>query len=249
MRQLWVFLLPFMAIPAIAGEKLLACTEDADYPPFTYREKGNPARQLSGTTVGLMARLSAQINVPIEIVQVSLKRCLLGVERGTYDLGLDFYKDDERAGRFDFSPSYMALHPYYFYDKSRHPEGLDVQRKGDLQKLRGCGIIGYSYAHFGLQEGPKLDVAAQSHLVAGRMLFAGRCDYFPAAHEIMEGYRKMGETEIVDNPKLGFAPVPETRAQEIYLIYSRKSERLRPLRPAIDAFLLNEKATPKPPAR
>jgi len=245
MRLARFCLLLLLAAGARAEDKLLACTEDADYPPLTYVDRAGGQRQIRGITADLLDRLSKQTGVPIEIVMTSLKRCLLGVQRGIYDIGLDFYKDAERARKYDYSPPYMALQPYYFFDKSRYPEGLDVRRKADLHKYRGCGIIGYSYAHFGLAEGPKFDISAQSHTVVGRMLFAGRCDYFPAAREIVEGFRAMGETEIVDNPKLGFAPVPDAPAQNIHLIYSRESASIKTLRPAIDAFL----ATQKPAAR
>mgnify|MGYP001255454307 FL=1 len=247
MRLACLCLLSLLAASARAEDKLLACTEDADYPPFTYVDRSSGQRQIRGTTADLLDRLGRQIGMPIEIVMTSLKRCLLGVQRGIYDIGLDFYKDAERARKFDYSPPYMALQPYYYFDKSRYPEGLDVRRKADLHNYRGCGIIGYSYAHFGLAEGPKFDISAQSHLTVGRMLFAGRCDYFPAAREIVEGYRAMGETEIVDNPKLGFAPVPDAPAQNIHLIYSRESARLKSLRPAIDAFLVAQKPTTRAP--
>jgi len=241
MRLACLCLLSLLAAGARAEDKLLACTEDADYPPFTYVDHSTGQRQIRGITVDLIDRLSKQIEVPIEIVMTSLKRCLLGVERGVYDIGLDFYKDADRARKFDYSPPYMALQPYYFFDKSRHPEGLEVRSKKDLQNYRGCGIIGYSYAHYGLAEGPKFNIAAQSHIMVGRMLFAGRCDYFPAAKELIEGYRAMGDTDLVDNPKLGFAPVPDVLAQNIHLIYSRDSARLKSLRPAIDAFLVAQR--------
>jgi polar amino acid transport system substrate-binding protein len=229
----------------LAEEKLLACTEDADFPPFTYRDSTDPARPLKGSTVDLMARLASHLQRPIEIVQVSLKRCLAGVERGTYDMGLDFYKDEERQRRFEYSLPYVSLQPYYYYDKNRYPNGLEVLAKADLRKYRGCGVIGYSYAHYGLQPGPGFDVTAQSQVVAGRMLFAGRCDFFPTAKEIMDAYRGTGEREIVDNPRLGGIPVPGLATQDIHLIYPRNSARMQALRPAIDAFLSSQRAAGK----
>jgi len=245
MRCFCAVLLTMFSTLVLAEEKLLACTEDADFPPFTYRDSSDPARPLKGSTVDLMKRLANHLNRPIDIVQVSLKRCLLGVERGTYDMGLDFYKDEERQRRFEYSVPYMALQPYYYYDKARYPNGLVVRESADLRKYRGCGIIGYSYAHFGLQPGPGFDVAAQSQVVAVRMLFAGRCDYFPTGKEIMEAHRDIGASEVVDNPRLGGAPVPGATAEEVHLIYPRNSPRMQVLRPAIDAFLSSQRGALK----
>jgi|JI6StandDraft_1071083.scaffolds.fasta_scaffold25853_4 polar amino acid transport system substrate-binding protein len=241
MRLACFGLLALFAATAHAEDKLLACVEDADYPPFTYFERTGDKQIPKGSTPAMVERLSRQIGVPIEIVVTSMKRCLNGVERGSFDIGMDFYRDAERNRKYDYSSPYLSLQPHYYFDKTRFPDGLEVRSRADLKRYRGCGVYSYSYEHFDLSEGPAFDTSSRSQTNAVRMLFAGRCDYFPAEREVIEGYRLVGGAELADNPRLGLAPVADAPAPQLHFLYSKHSPRVQKLRPAIDAFLLTQR--------
>ena len=214
--------------------KPLTVCADPDPPPFTYWKRdanGQKRAEFTGSSVDTLRAVFAHLGRAVEFNgEYPWARCLLMVETGQIDFAMDAYYDADRAKRFAYTTHYNTLTPQVFFLASRP---VRVKALADLKKYRGCGMIGASYAHYGL--GPKeldLGVGYESLI---KKLKAQRCDYFVEETEIFAGYRLAG-TDYLSDPQIRHAPVPGATAPAKHLITAKDSEAAK-LIPAINAAL------------
>ncbi len=178
-----------------------------EIPPRAFYQRdaqGKKSEELVGASVDLLRTVFGRLGlVPKFNVQLPWKRCLALVEAGTIDFAMDAYHSEERALKFLFSDPYWRLTPQVYYLKSAP---LSIGSIADLKRYRGCGMGGWSYAHYGL--GAE-DMDAGSFDFGGMVqkLKAGRCKYIVEELEVVEGLKAIGQdyfsADIVHGPVSG----------------------------------------------
>lgn len=229
-----VALLILALLPAAPATAITVCA-DPDPPPWTYwvRDANNkPTKEFVGASVDLLREVFSRLKLPVRFVgNFPWSRCLHMVETGQIDFAMDAYYDEERARTFAYSIHYNTLTPQVFY---RADNPLKIRSTDDLRRYRGCGMLGASYAHYGLRN-ENLDLGVNTYDGMVQKLLAKRCDYFVEEYEVIVGNRKLGRDYLANTP-IRHAPVPGAEAPAKHLIAARNGEA-RKLLPKIDAEL------------
>ena len=223
-----------LLLPAHALE-LKVCIENDDFPPFDFRPESKQQRLIgdsAGSSIELLQYLGKKLKFSVRLQRLPWLRCLQSVESGAMDMALDAYYSPERAARFDYSRPYYYLTPQIFFLRSRFPDGPPAQTIAQLKPLRGCGIHGYAYSHYGLED-TDLDLKAQTHEQLVEKLKAGHCDFFLEELEILQGFALTGRNYLADT-QIDSAEVPDAAHPQLHLLLSRNSKPLLTLRPALN---------------
>jgi ABC-type amino acid transport substrate-binding protein len=155
---------------------------------------------------------------------------MMMVEYRQIDFAMDAYFDLERSKRFDYSMHYRTSTPQVFF---RRENPITVADVSDLKKLKGCGLVGWSYVHYGLSK-ESLDMGVGlANMVA--KLKARRCDFFLEELETIYSNKLVGDDYLTD-PVIAHLPVPWAKAPTSHLMASKNSEASA-LIPAIDRAL------------
>ncbi|QSI78623.1 substrate-binding periplasmic protein [Niveibacterium microcysteis] len=220
-RTLILILLLLLHLPAIAiaapAERVIKVCADPDPPPWTYWVRdasGKKTDQFTGASVDLVRTIFNRLGVQVDFIgNVPWVRCLKLVETGEFDFAMDAYADAERAKRFAYSAHYNTLTPQVFF---RRDKPLDIRSIADLKRYQGCGMIGASYAHYGLTP-DDLDLGVTTYEAMIRKLKAGRCDYFVEELEVISGYKYLAQDYLRD-PALAHASVADANPPAKHLI-------------------------------
>jgi len=204
---------------------------DPDPPPWTYwvrDAKNQRTKVFVGTSVDTLRAAFRKIGKTVEFNgDYPWARCVLMVEQGKIDFAMDGYFDDERAKRFSYSTHYSTLTPQVYF-LARKP--VAVNSLADLKRHKGCGLIGASYAHYGLAS-TELDLSTGYDSLF-RKLKAGRCEYFVEELEVISGYRIIG-IDYLGDPEIGHAPVPQAKGPAKHVFAAKGSEAAK-LLPELD---------------
>lgn len=221
MRVLALGLLVLLPLVAQAAPPpITVCIDDA-FAPFEYA--GHDAQRVPrGATATLVQQILNRNKIAYRIAWYPWARCLAYVKQGEIQLGMDTYYDQARARQVVFSDPYYTLTPQYFYSRRKFPHGLAIQAPADLKKYRGCGVRGYSYAHYGLT-GRDLDNGALDDIQLVDKLVYGHCDYFVEELEVIQGYALIGHP-FLENRDLGHGPVPGAVPPQMHFILAKSSE-------------------------
>ncbi len=199
-----------------AEEPPVSICADADPPPAIYWVRdagGKKTRELAGFEVDLMRAAFAKLGRTVEFTgDLPWKRCLLMVEQGRFDYAMGAYYDDERAKRFTYSVHYHTLTPQVFTRRADPPA---IKEVADLQRYRGCGMMGASYAHYGL-DGAKLDQGKTHEQLVQKLKFK-RCDFFVEELEVFGGYKLLG-TDYLADPALQHYGLPGVKAPAAHVV-------------------------------
>ncbi len=219
---------------ATAQTRVTVCA-DPDPPPMVYWERdagGAKTGRLIGFHVDMSRAAFERMGVqPTYIGDYPWARCLKLVEDGSVDFALGGFWDEDRARKFAFTRSYLRWTPQVFFDKRRP---VTIGSAADLRKYRGCGVTGFSYAHYGLKP-EDLDLGVTTFEQLLKKLELGRCDYFVEELETFRGMVIDG-VDVLKRPNLGHAAVPGARAATTHLL-ARKGGPREALIPDIDRHL------------
>ncbi len=223
----------FQACGLASAQAVRVCA-DPNPPPWTYwvRDANNKnTKEFIGSSVDTVRAAFERIGRKVEFNgEYPWIRCLAMVERGDMDFAMDAYFDTERAKRFAYSVHYNTLTPQIFFRTSNR---IAITKLEDLKKHRGCGMLGASYAHYGLA--PKdLDLGSSYEKMITK-LKRSRCDYFVEELEVIAGYKMLG-TDYLKDPEIQHGPVPSATPPAKHLITARNGEATK-LLPALDAAL------------
>ena len=197
---------------------LTGCSSES--PPFVITKDGIGQ---SGFSVELMRRVAQQIGQEADIRELPWARCLNEVQAGRIDVAVDAFEDAERRKKFYYTSPYYTLTPQIFYPTRRRGPGLPATTVADLKGFRGCGIHGYTYEHYGLDE-KQLDLGAKSNKQMITMLLANRCDYAVEELEYIMGGRSI-EKDWPDETSLSsFTPQWAIRPK-LHLLVGRSHRR------------------------
>ena len=219
LKALLILALIMLGQNAQADIKL--CLDDANFPPFSFREEGTNT-EYQGYTVELIQYVSEQLGVPISISHYPWKRCLFMLERGQVSMVADAYFDPERAKKFDYSLPYYEMTPQFYYDQRVFPGGIPhLDGPVSLVDYHGCGIQGYSYEHYGPGH-RRLSKTASSQAQLFLQLARKRCHYVVEELEIVEGLILLDPT-LIDLSEVKHARPENAISPKVHFIYLKKS--------------------------
>jgi len=213
-----------------SAETITVCMDDG-FAPFEYGTQ-DVRHAPRGATATLIHQILQRNKIAYRVVWYPWARCLAYVKQGEIQLGMDAYFDTVRARDVVFSEPYYTLTPQYFYSRRKYPRGLSIQNPGDLKKFRGCGVRGYSYAHYGLSN-RDLDSGALDDIQLVGKLSHSHCDYFVEELEVIQGYALTGRP-FLDDPDLGHGAVPGATAPQMHFILAKSAETTRWLLPLLN---------------
>ena len=233
--RLGAFLLLGLVGTAMAHSATVSVCADPDPPPWTYwirDTQGQKTARFTGFSVDVFTAVFNKLGHEVRFIgDVPWARCLKMVENREVDFAMDAYFNPEREKVFAYSRHYNTLTPQVFF---RAEAPLKVVAKADLQPYRGCGMLGASYAHYGLRS-EQLDLGVNTYQGMINKLKANRCDYFVEELEVIAGYKKLGIDHLGDKA-LRHKPVPDAEAPAKHLIAAKNSPSAA-LLPAIDQQL------------
>jgi polar amino acid transport system substrate-binding protein len=223
------------AAPVQALPSLTLCVDD-NFPPFEYADPGLKKlgrHVVRGSSIALVNTILKPYGIAYQIEWAPFSRCLASVENGSINVGLDAYYDPGRAEELSYSQPYFALTPQYYYLRSRFPHGLNILSTQDLKKHRGCGILNYSYLHYGMRAQDLFNAESLDDDGLMRMIKANRCDYFLEELEVIQGLALTEHNSLAD-PDLGHGPVPGAVSPRLYFFLTRSSKTSKWLLPILN---------------
>ncbi len=146
-----------------------------EFPPYSYQEQS----KVSGVQVEIVKKAFeyAEINYSLELLPFA--RALFEAEKGEKDFIFNFYKNDDRLKRFEYTDAVIE-NPLVFFVK----KDSNIKFNGDLTLLSDYKIgtiIGYSYAddfdYAIIHNLLKIDETS-SHEANFRKLNTGRIDMY-----------------------------------------------------------------------
>jgi len=221
LRLTWLLLLTGGYADSAFANDITVCI-DPEPPPSAYwvrDAQNNKTDVLTGSSIELFRTVFEKLGYnAVFIGNLPWARCMKSVELGTIQYAMDAYFDEERAKTFLYSISYQQLTPQVFFDVQRP---IQAQVKADLKKYKGCGLIGFSYKHYGLAPADMdLGVNHLEQLVT--KLKAGRCDYFVEELEVISGYSMIG-INYLNDPRIVHGPVNDAIGPKKYLMAKKNS--------------------------
>ena len=208
-------------VATAAEEPPVSICADADPPPSIYWQRdaaGKKTRELVGFEVDLMRAAFARLGRGVEFTgDLPWKRCMLMVQQGRYDFAMGAYYDDERAKQFAYSVHYHSLTPQVFTRRADPPA---IKEAADLKRYRGCGMMGASYAHYGL-DAALLDQGKTHEQLVQKLKFK-RCDFFVEEQEVFLGYKLLG-TDYLADPVLQHHGLPGVKPPSTHVIAAKGS--------------------------
>ncbi|MFO1250406.1 MAG: transporter substrate-binding domain-containing protein [Inhella sp.] len=213
---------------------LTVCVDPKPAPQGSAASATPPAAEVQPTfSMDLFILVFRRAGQPMRFVtDQPWARCLLSAERGQIDFALGGYYSDTRAQVYAFSMPYMTLTPMVF---SRASRPVRPQLAADLQGLRGCGMNGASYAHYGLAAGA-LDTGVNRYPKLFEKLLLCRCDYVPEELEVVAGMQVNGQ-DILTHPQLLASPARWARGPTKHLM-AAKGSAAAALLPQLDRALV-----------
>ncbi len=232
--KIWISIVTLMSLHGIsssaeskpaATQEISLCAEP-DFPPFMWfsrDENGKKsATQVEGYTIEVMKEAFGRMNIKVRFeMSYPWNRCMEMVKLGEVDFGMDAYFDKDRAKFFKYSKPYRKLTPQVFFLKET--TDFKITKKDDLKKYKGCGLLGYSYDHYGLSS-KELDSGAKSYNSAIEKLKAKRCVYFPEEYEVLTGFKILNKDYLSEGDILSL-PVPGVDAPKLHLIAGLKNHK------------------------
>lgn len=226
---------PTAAEPTADPAVVRVCDDVSEWPPYTYFERvnGEKGEQVIGFVPDVLAEIFDKNGVAYEIELLPWQRCVEEVERGKdYQMLMNASYNEERAEKYYLSEQVYVTNSYYFYSKTHHPEGLDIEDKSDLKNYRTCGILGYNYTEYDV---PEIDTGTTDMNALVDKLAADRCDLFIEKFEPMVGFAVVGN-DYLTRGNLGYAPIVGTEPAAFYMLFT-KNERGLELKNMVDAGL------------
>ncbi|ODP96300.1 hypothetical protein BGL48_04300 [Salinivibrio sp. SS3] len=220
-----------LSSPALALDtsSLSVCGDGAGWPPFHYK-KGN---QIQGYDVDVLNAIFADKGVDVSVEMPPWKRCVLQTKAGNYDIALSASYNEERDKNYLLTDYYYTLQPSYIYSTSQNPNGLNISSVDDLNGLRMCGLLGYNYTGFGVDDS-KVRKSAKSFEQLVQKTEAGRCDVFLARYEILAGFKVAKGTDYLAGG-MQAEPIPGNMGDKFHMMISREHPEAMEIKATLDA--------------
>ncbi|MGD8110752.1 substrate-binding periplasmic protein [Vibrio sp. TRT 17S01] len=200
------------------------CGDAVDWPPYTYTDKG----QVLGVDVDILRNIFDKHDIRYDVSMTSWTRCLRGVEQGMYDIALSATFAKEREQKYLYTDWYYDITPVYVFSRMNHPKGIELKSPSDLNNYVVCGIFGYNYRDFNLDDIQQYANSIYQGLNAVRQK---QCDVFISWKEIHQGFQKIWNISIIGD-EFEERNVPNMDKHRFYMMISQTradKEQLREL--------------------
>lgn len=216
--QSWVMTLlgfAFQAHANLDGEHptLQVCGDAIDWPPYTYID----GDVVKGRDIDILDELLSELGYGFDITMTSWSRCLKGTKDGDYQIAVSASYSEERAQDYLYTTWYYDITPYYLYSTKRFPNGLDITSVYDLEPYIVCGIHGYNYSDFKLDNVNQFSISV---FEAVTELHSLNCDVFISWHEILEGMNNVWGINYVQDDIVAM-PIPDMEKHKFYMLISK----------------------------
>ncbi len=198
------------------------CGDGAEWPPYHYfqRENEETTTNVVGYDVDVLRTILEPEGYKLTFYLPPWKRCMFEVSKGEqFQIAMSSSFNNSRDLIFHLSLPYYETTPHYFYSKMQYPNGLRVDKVTDLYNYKGCGLLGYNYAGFGITN-ELINTSANNFEQVIKMTHRGRCDYFLARFEIFMGFNWIGQSFPRD-PDLSHSKVPGNAGDPFYFLITR----------------------------
>lgn len=209
--------LSLITTPSLALERtsLSVCGDGGGWPPYHFSQY----RAVVGYDIDVLQAIFAPLGVSLSAELPPWERCLHETQLGRYDIAMSTAYSEKRNEQYIFTDHYYTVQPIYVYSSRLNPGGFSVHTAPDLDKLRTCGLQGYNYTGFGVDDS-QVRKHGRTFAQLVNMLEADRCDVFLARYEILAGFK---HTEGIDHLANGLkaVPIPGIRGDKFYMLISR----------------------------
>lgn len=206
-----------LSISTMAQERtsLSVCGDGGSWPPYHFEKE----RKVIGYDIDVLEAIFSPLGLTITVDLPPWQRCLRETKLGRYDIALSAAYSEERDKDYILTDYYYTLQPSYVYSSITYPEGLPVRTAQDLDYLRTCGLQGYNYTGFGVDDS-KVRKNGRTFEQVVKMLEANRCDVFLARYEILAGFKA---SEGIDHLANGLKAVsiPGISGDKFHMLISR----------------------------
>lgn len=203
--------------------KVSICEDDTEVFPLTYysRDNGIKNSKVTGFTIEIIERTFRKYDIDWKIDLIPWSRCLKEVKKGKhYQMLLNAVTTEERRLNYHFSEPHYTTQNYYFYSKSKYPDGLKIHSPNDLAHYVLAGVYGYDQTVFGVKNEDVL-IRSKSLPKLIKMLYLDRFDVFMAGNDITY-WMRYAFPELNINHSLGYAPLQGTKKTEFYFMLSKQ---------------------------
>jgi len=213
-----LFQLSAFANSPLKGIDIRACDDDAEWPPYTYLirdAKDKPTSVITGLTIDVATQILTKQGAIFKPELLPWARCVDQVKKGLFQFALNASYNPERAKEFLLSEPIYATTSAYFYYAQFHPNGLDINSISDFKKYKVCGLFGYNYSSYGLDNNsPNLDTHAKFYSQIKNKLHEKVCDLFLEKIEVVQGQDQLGQhlignkvkwKKVPNDPQIGFS--------------------------------------------
>ncbi|ACM93424.1 hypothetical protein NAMH_1188 [Nautilia profundicola AmH] len=212
------------------------CDDSAQWPPFTFYQKTDNGKKLTGLTVELVDEVFKRIHKTYNIDLIPWKRCLYLVKNydktKKYEMFMDGTYTKQRAKDYYLtSPIYSTHNVAWFSTKKFTKEQIKNLLLSNPDSLKYCDVNGYQiemyYKKLGLSKNVKIDQGAKSSCDVLKKISKGRCDVMIASKEGIIGYSLTGKCNI---PKdISYVKLPVFKETKFYFFISKKYPKAKEL--------------------
>ncbi len=204
-----------MSTMAQERTSLSVCGDGGGWPPYHFEKEG----KVIGYDVDVLEAVFTPLDISIITELPPWQRCLHETKLGRYDIALSAAYSEERDKDYILTDYYYTLQPSYVYSSITYPDGLPIRTTQDIDGFRVCGLQGYNYTGFGVDDS-KVRKNGKTFDQVVKMLEANRCDVFLARHEILAGFKA---SEGIDHLANGLKSVsiPGISGDKFHMLISR----------------------------
>jgi ABC-type amino acid transport substrate-binding protein len=212
-----------------AGERVVACGGDSNWPPMSYQMPGETLVQgLSADVLRAIFANDTELNIQLR----PWVRCLTEASRADgADIVMSFLHSPERDKQFFYSRPYATLTPAYIFLARRYPTP-PVRSLGDLSQLRVCALRGASTSYTQLPA-DKIDSGSSGYASLIGKLNLEHCDVVVDMQEVLLGHKKLGIIPL-DSRLHTITLLPQTEPRPMHFGVSKDNPRAARLIERID---------------
>ena len=224
----FLFLLASTPQLAEAKDQVRVCDDIVPWPPFTYPSSASTVQGhgQTGAMVEFLDALMKEIGVEYALKLRPWKRCLKEASGppgpGRFEVVINANSSAERAKAFHISDAVYRTTPGAFYTLDQFPSAPPIRSSKDLQRYEICGVRGYTYQNFGLEDS-MVTIRAKSLKLALKMLEKGRCQIVLNSIEPILGTKLFGDSIVPSNVRV--APLSSDLAATFHILVSKDSPR------------------------
>tara|TARA_Y100001960_G_C14780447_1_gene886291 strand:+ start:995 stop:1735 length:741 start_codon:yes stop_codon:yes gene_type:complete len=218
-----------------AESHLHVCGDAIDWPPYTYID-GN---EVKGEDIDILGDLLPKLGYSFDITMTSWTRCLRGTKTGDFQLAVSASFNTEREKHYLYTTWYYEITPYYVYSSKRFPQGLTINEVSDLEQYKVCGIHGYNYSDFQLNNVDQYTVNTFESITE---LKKQHCDVFLSWDEILSGIKRVWGIDYIQG-NIVAKPIPNMQKHKFYMLISKQFPQAQALQTALNDALSKHRNT------